>query len=259
MKSIEVKGTARTIAERSSEQARALKAIRKNNGVPCVLYGAGENVHFTVPAEGLRNLVYTPHIYVVDLVIDGKKVNAIMKDIQFHPVKDTILHVDFYQIDEAKPIVMEVPVQMEGLAEGVKAGGKLVLQMRKLKVRALYNVIPERLIINVAHLGLGKTVKVGELQYEGLELLNAKEAVVLQEVPLLLQATNRFFPRKTKYSGTRINAANADFILISAESCDNPRSFYGSRECIIHHRLHRLTQNEFNVPIIKDVYLCKSV
>ena len=169
MKSIEVKGTARTIAERSSEQARALKAIRKDNGVPCVLYGAGENVHFTVPAEGLRNLVYTPHIYVVDLIIDGKKVNAILKDIQFHPVKDTILHVDFYQIDETKPIVMEVPVQMEGLAEGVKAGGKLTLQMRKLK---------EKLIVNVSHLGLGKTVKVGELSYEGLELLNAKEAVV---------------------------------------------------------------------------------
>ena len=124
MKSIEVKGTARTIAERSSEQARALKEMRKNGGVPCVLYGGNEVVHFTVTNEGLRNLVYTPHIYVVDLDIDGKKVNAILKDIQFHPVKDTILHVDFYQIDEAKPIVMEVPVQMEGLAEGVKAGGK---------------------------------------------------------------------------------------------------------------------------------------
>ena len=173
MKSIEVKGTARTIAERSSDQARALKAIRKDNGVPCVLYGGGENIHFTVPAEGLRNLVYTPHIYVVDLIIDGKKVNAILKDIQFHPVKDNILHVDFYQIDEAKPIVMEVPVQLEGLAEGVKAGGKLVLQMRKLKVKALYNIIPEKLIVNVSHLGLGKTVKVGELSYEGLELLNA--------------------------------------------------------------------------------------
>ena len=173
MKSIEVKGTARTIAE-----PRALKAIRKNNGVPCVLYGGGENIHFTVPADGLRNLVYTPHIYVVDLVIDGKKYNAIMKDIQFHPVKDTILHVDFYQIDETKPIVMEVPVQLEGLAEGVKAGGKLALQMRKLKVKALYNVIPERLVVNVSHLGLGKTVKVGELNYEGLELMNAKEAVV---------------------------------------------------------------------------------
>ena len=125
MKSIEVKGTARTIAERSSEQARALKEIRKNGGVPCVLYGAGEVVHFTVTNEGLRNLVYTPHIYVVDLDIDGKKVNAILKDIQFHPVKDNILHVDFYQIDEAKPIVMEVPVQLEGLQKGGKPGVSL--------------------------------------------------------------------------------------------------------------------------------------
>ena len=155
-----------------------MKEIRKNGGVPCVLYGGNEVVHFTVTNEGLRNLVYTPHIYVVDLVIDGKKVNAILKDIQFHPVKDTILHVDFYQIDEAKPIVMEVPVQLEGLAEGVKAGGKRALQMRKIKVKALYNVIPEKLIVNVSHLGLGKTVKVGELSFEGLELISAKEAVV---------------------------------------------------------------------------------
>ena len=178
MKSIEVKGTARTIAEHSSEQSRALKALRKNNCVPCVLYGAGDNVHFTVTNDEVRNLIYTPHIYVVDLDIDGKKVKAILKDVQFHPVKDTILHIDFFQIDELKPIIMEVPVQLEGLAEGVKAGGKLALQMRKLKVKALYNVIPEKLTVNVAHLGLGKTVKVGELSYEGLTLLNAKEAVV---------------------------------------------------------------------------------
>ena len=178
MKSIEVKGTARTIAEHSSEQSRALKALRKNNCVPCVLYGAGDNVHFTVTNDEVRNLIYTPHIYVVDLDIDGKKVKAILKDVQFHPVKDTILHIDFFQIGELKPIIMEVPVQLEGLAEGVKAGGKLTLQMRKLKVKALYNVIPEKLTVNVAHLGLGKTVKVGELSYEGLTLLNAKEAVV---------------------------------------------------------------------------------
>ena len=178
MRTIDVKGTARTIAERSSEQARALKAIRKNNGVPCVLYGAGENVHFTVTNEGLRNLVYTPHIYVVNLDIDGKVVTAIMKDIQFHPVKATILHVDFLQINEEKPIVMEVPVQLEGLAEGVKAGGKLQLQMRKLKVKALYTNIPEKLIVNVSHLGLGKAIQVKELAFENLELLNAKEAVV---------------------------------------------------------------------------------
>ena len=115
---------------------------------------------------------------MVNLEIDGKVVNAILKDIQFHPVKDTILHVDFYQIDESKPIVMEVPVQLEGLAEGVRAGGKLALQLRKLKVKALYNTIPERLKVDVTPLGLGKTIKVGELHYDGLELMNAKAAVV---------------------------------------------------------------------------------
>ena len=180
MKSIEMKGSLRTETGK-----KATRELRNNDIVPCVLYGVQKDengnpvaTHFTVTTDGLRNLVYTPHIYVVDLNIDGKIVNAIMKDIQFHPVTDKILHVDFYQIDEAKPIVMEVPVQLEGLAEGVKAGGKLALQIRKLKVKALYNVIPERLVVNVTNLGLGKTIKVGELNYEGLELLNAKEAVV---------------------------------------------------------------------------------
>ena len=180
MKSIEINGSLRTETGK-----KATRELRKSNSVPCVLYGINNDengnqvaTHFTVTNDGLRNLVYTPHIYVVDLNIDGKIVTAIMKDIQFHPVTDKILHVDFYQIDEAKPIVMEVPVKLEGLAEGVKAGGKLALQVRKLKVKALYNVIPERLVIDVTNLGLGKTIKVGELSYEGLELLNAKEAVV---------------------------------------------------------------------------------
>ena len=180
MKSIEIKGTVRTDVGK-----KATHELRQNNGVPCVLYGMQKDengnqvaTHFTVTVDGLRKLVYTPHIYVVDLNIDGKIVNAIMKDIQFHPVTDAILHVDFLQINEENPIVMEVPVQLEGLAEGVKAGGKLALQIRKLKVKALYNLIPERLVVNVTNLGLGKTIKVGELNYEGLTLLNAKEAVV---------------------------------------------------------------------------------
>ena len=180
MKSTEIVGSLRTETGK-----KATHSLRKNNSVPCVLYGMQKDengnqvaTHFTVTVDGLRKLVYTPHIYVVDLNIDGKVVNAIMKDIQFHPVTDAILHVDFLQINEENPIVMEVPVQMEGLAEGVKAGGKLALQMRKLKVKALYSAIPERLIVNVTSLGLGKTIKVGELNYEGLEILNAKEAVV---------------------------------------------------------------------------------
>ena len=180
MKSIEIKGSLRTDLGK-----KATRELRKDNGVPCVLYGVKKDenglpvaTHFTVPVDGLRNLVYTPNIYSVNLDIDGTVVTAIMKDIQFHPVKDTILHVDFLQVEENKPIVMEVPVQLEGLAEGVRAGGKLALQLRKLKVKASYTAIPERLVIDVTQLGLGKTIKVGELSYEGLELINAKEAVV---------------------------------------------------------------------------------
>ena len=180
MKSIEIKGSLRTDLGK-----KATRELRKNNGVPCVLYGVNKNekgepvaTHFTVTVDGLRKLVYTPHIYLVNLDIDGTVVTAIMKDIQFHPVTDAILHVDFLQVEADKAIVMEVPVQLEGLAEGVRAGGKLALQIRKLKVKACYEAIPERLVIDVTPLGLGKTIKVGELSYEGLELINAKEAVV---------------------------------------------------------------------------------
>ena len=173
MKSFEISGSLR-----NEFGKKGSKAIRKTDSVPCVLYGQGENLHFTVTNDSLRNLVYSPDIYLVNLDIEGKKVKAIMKDIQFHPVKDNTLHIDFYQIDEAKPIVMEVPVALEGLAEGVKAGGKLTLQMRKIKVKALFNNIPEKLVINVSSLGLGKTIQVGQLSFENLELLTAKEAVV---------------------------------------------------------------------------------
>ena len=180
MKSIEIKGSLRTDIGK-----KATRELRKESSVPCVLYGVkkGENglpvaTHFSVTVDGLRKLVYTPNIYVVNLDIDGTVVTAVMKDIQFHPVTDAILHVDFLQVEENKPIVMEVPVQLEGLAEGVRAGGKLALQLRKLKVKASYISIPERLVIDVTPLGLGKTIKVGELSYEGLELINAKDAVV---------------------------------------------------------------------------------
>ena len=112
------------------------------------------------------------------LFIDGEKHNAILKDIQFHPVKYTILHIDFLEINEEKPIVMEVPLKLVGLAEGVKSGGKLQQSMRKLKVKALYNVIPERLDIDITDLKLGKSKKIADLNFEGLELINPKSAVI---------------------------------------------------------------------------------
>ena len=182
MKEINVKGTARAAFGK-----KAAREIRKANAVPCNLYGEAKDENgapvalpFTVTNDELRNLIYSPDIYAVNLNIDGKECKAILKEIQFHPVKDNVLHVDFYEITDTKPIVMEVPIKLNGLAEGVKPGGRLAASVRKLKVKAVYTNIPERLNIDVTSLGLGKTIKVGELHFEGLELVTSKEVVVCQ-------------------------------------------------------------------------------
>lgn len=182
---------------------KAAKGLRKEEKIPVVLNGgeivelpyngkleAGQKIveiangkglittDLTVTQDAVRKLVYTPNIYAVELDFNGGKKMAVLKEIQFHPVKDTIVHMDFLEVNENKPVVMNVPVQLEGHAEGVKAGGKLSLSMKKLKVKAPYTAIPERLVINVDNLGLGKTLQVGDLHFEGLELVNAKNAVV---------------------------------------------------------------------------------
>ena len=153
MKTFQLEGKTREIAARPADQKRALKAMRKNDEIPAVLYGGEEVIHFTVTNAAVRNLVYTPDIYAVELNIDGEKKMAILKDLQFHPVTDAILHMDFLEVTDKKPVVMEVPVQLEGHSEGVRAGGKLSLSMRKLKVKAIYTNIPERLVINIDNLG----------------------------------------------------------------------------------------------------------
>lgn len=178
MKTFQLTGKTREIAARPADQKRALKAMRNQSEIPAVLYGGDQVTHFTVTQSDVRKLVYTPDIFAIDLTIDGVQKTAVMKEIQFHPVTDAILHIDFLEVFPEKPIVMEVPVVLEGHAEGVKAGGKLQLQMRKLKVKATYTDIPERLVINVDHLGLGKTMQVGDIHFEGLEIMNAKNAVV---------------------------------------------------------------------------------
>ena len=178
MKTFQLTGKTREIAARPADQKRALKAMRNQSEIPAVLYGGDQVTHFTVTQSDVRKLVYTPDIFAIDLTIDGVQKTAVMKEIQFHPVTDAILHIDFLEVFPEKPIVMEVPVVLEGHAEGVKAGGKLQLQMRKLKVKATYTDIPERLVINVDHLGLGKTMQVGDILFEGLEIMNAKNAVV---------------------------------------------------------------------------------
>ena len=173
MKTFELKGELR-----DGLGKKAAKSVRKEGEVPCVLYGGKEVVHFNVAKEDVRKLVYTPEIFLVNLTIGKKTCKAIVKDLQFHPVLENLLHLDFLEVSANKPIVIEVPVILEGLAEGVKSGGKLSLELRKLKAKGLYNHIPEKLTVNVENLGLGKTIQVGDLAFDKLELMNTKNNVV---------------------------------------------------------------------------------
>ena len=179
MKEINVTGQKRTDLGK-----KASKTLRKEGLVPCNLYGQatadGKPVamSFACPMTELRKVVYTPHIYVINLVIDGESHTAIMKELQFHPVTDALLHVDFLEGNDQKPITIGIPVKLVGLAQGVRDGGRMNLSIRKINVTAPYQQIPEHLDVDVTALKIGKSIKVGELSYEGLELTTGKDVIV---------------------------------------------------------------------------------
>ncbi len=173
MKTFQLSGSAR-----QDFGKKASKAVRKEDLIPAVMYGGEKHLSLSVSQEGVRKLIYTPEVFIIDLEIDGKVHKAILKDLQFHPVTDEIIHIDFLEVNDQKPIVMEVPVELVGHAEGVRAGGKLILTMRKVKVKALYTAMPEKLKVDVSNVGLGKSIQIGDLHFEGLELMNAKNNVV---------------------------------------------------------------------------------
>ena len=179
MKEINVTGQKRTDLGK-----KASKALRKEGLVPCNLYGEAVQdgkpvaLSFAVPMAELRKVVYTPHIYVINLIIDGESHTAIMKELQFHPVTDALLHVDFLEVNDQKPITIGIPVKLVGLAQGVRDGGRMNLSIRKINVTAPYQQIPEHLDIDVTALKIGKSIKVGELSFEGLELATGKDVIV---------------------------------------------------------------------------------
>ena len=180
MKEIEVKGQ-----KRETTGKKATKLMRKEGLVPCNLYGEAKDenglpkaLSFAAPFTELRKAVYTPHVYIVCLNIDGEEHKAIIKELQFHPTSEALLHADFYEVTDQKDITVGIPVKLNGLAQGVREGGKLNLSIRKIDVTAPYKNIPEILEIDVTNLGLGKAIKVGELNFEGLKLATPAQVVV---------------------------------------------------------------------------------
>lgn len=173
MKTIEIKGSLRK--ELGKKDARL---IRKEGNVPCVIYGKEANIHFHAHEISFKNLVYTHEAHLVKLDLDGQVYNAVLQDIQFHPVTDKILHIDFVQIFEEKPVVISIPVTAVGDSVGVKAGGKLYFKRRNLKVKGLAKDLPEELIVDITDLKIHQSIKVGDLSYDKIELLDPKITTV---------------------------------------------------------------------------------
>lgn len=171
--------------QRTDTGKKASKLMRKEGLIPCNLYGEkkGENgapeaMAFSVAMADIRKAIYSPHVYVLNITIDGKVHKAVIKELQFHPTTDALLHADFYEINEKKDITVGVPVKLNGLAQGVRDGGKLNLSIRQIKVTAPYTQIPEILEIDVTNLQLGKAIKVGALSFEGLKIATSPEVIV---------------------------------------------------------------------------------
>lgn len=174
MKTLVVKGQ-----KRNSLGKKEAKLLRSQEIVPAVLYGAGEPIHFSVPFSELRQLVYTPGVFLIDLDIEGSIYHALMQDVQWHAVEEQILHVDFLMIQENKKVKIDVPIKVVGLAKGIKAGGKLKTNLRRLKVKALAKDLPDSIEINVTNLAIGQNIKVGDLSLENIEILDKKSNVVV--------------------------------------------------------------------------------
>ena len=173
MKSVSISGSTRSNVGKTDA-----KALRNAKQVPCVLYGGKENIHFTIQKIPFNKVIITPNVYVIKLTIVGKEVNAIVKDLQFHPVSDDVLHVDFQQIFEDKPFSIKLPIKIVGVSDGVKQGGKLQIKMRKLKVNGLLKNMPNVIEIDISHLNIGNSVKIDSLKVANLTFEEPKNAVV---------------------------------------------------------------------------------
>jgi len=177
MKSFAISGS-----RRENVGKRDAKELRYEGKVPAVLYGGDNQIHFAVSAADLKGLVYTPDVHFVDIDVEGTKAQAVLQDIQFHPLTEQILHVDFLRVNESKPFVMEIPVKLTGTSPGVKMGGKLIQKLRKLRVKAFAKDMPQYVEVGIEVLELGKSVRVGDLSFDKFQVINNADDTIVSVV-----------------------------------------------------------------------------
>lgn len=168
MKTIQINGV-----KREAYGKKGSKDVRREQRIPVIIYGGkDEPVHFSVDVRDMKPLLYTPKSYIVEFDIEGHKETGVLRDVQYHPVKDYPMHMDFYRVLPGKPVAIDIPVKITGNSEGVKLGGKLAVYKRKLRVSGMSENLPDELVIDVTKLGIGQTIFVGDLSYENLTMLN---------------------------------------------------------------------------------------
>ena len=174
MKAVQLSGS-----PRASVGKVDAKAVREKGFVPCVIYGGKEQIHFQADERAFKPIIFTPNAHIVEVNLDGKVYRTVLQEAQYHKITDRLIHADFLEIVDGKPITMQIPVKTVGTSEGVRAGGKLTVKLRKLKARGLANKLPDTIDINIEKLTIGKSVTVGEINIDGVELLNAKNVSVV--------------------------------------------------------------------------------
>lgn len=176
MKSITIKGS-----QRESVGKVSTKALRNAGKVPCVLYGGEAPVHFSAEELSFKNLVYTPNAHTVLIELEnGESYQAVLQDIQFHPVTDRILHIDFFQLFKDKPISMNIPVRLEGNSPGVRNGGRLLRRKRKLAVKALPDLLPDEIVIDISKLRIGGTISVESIRVDEYTIMHPDNQAIVQ-------------------------------------------------------------------------------
>ncbi|MCJ7821158.1 MAG: 50S ribosomal protein L25/general stress protein Ctc, partial [Bacteroidales bacterium] len=174
MKTIEIKAISR-----SNFGKKETNSLRAKDNVPCVMYGGKENLHFYAHENEFRSMIYTPDVHLISLQIDGKSYNAILKDLQFHPVSDKLLHIDFIQVSDDKPVLIDIPIKLSGVSPGEKAGGRLKIHRRSLRVKGLTRDFPEHLDIDISNLEIGQSLKIGDLSYDNLLIMENKKSMIV--------------------------------------------------------------------------------
>jgi large subunit ribosomal protein L25 len=167
------------VTRRNELGKKSTKTLRAEGNVPCVMYGGDETIHFYAHENSFKNLIYTHHVHMVNFSVDGKPHKAILKEIQFHPVTDKLLHIDFIEVFDNKPAVVEIPIELSGISTGIRNGGKLRQRRRLLKVKGLISNMPDVLEIDITDLNIGQSFKVRDIQLNNLELLDPPQAMVV--------------------------------------------------------------------------------